>query len=106
MTTAVHVIWWVAIGIALVATVFAAAFLMEVVRLCGQILELARRTVPAAQGIARNTAAIANLSAVIALAPTLLSVAGDTNTHAEAIGSTLEAVAPPATVPPGTGGGR
>lgn len=94
MTTAVHVIWWVSLALALVATVFAASFLAEVVRLCGQILELARRTVPAAEGIARNTAAIANLKLVIDLAPTLLSVAGKTNEHAETIGSTLESVAP------------
>ncbi len=94
MTTAVHVIWWVSLGLALVATVFAAAFLGSVVGLCGQILELARRTVPAAEGIARNTSAIANLQLVIDLAPTLLSVAGKTNEHAETIGSTLESVAP------------
>ena len=94
MTTAVHVIWWISLALALGVTIVAASFLAEVVRICGQILELARRTVPAAQGIARNTSAIANLSAVIALAPTLLSVAGATNGHAETIGSTLESVAP------------
>ena len=94
MPTAVHVIWWVSLALALVVTIVAASFLSSVVRLCGQILELARRTVPAAQGIERNTSAIASLSAVIALAPTLLSVAGEINGHAETIGSTLESVAP------------
>ncbi len=92
--TTVHVIWWISLALALVVTLFAASFLAEVVRLCGQILELARRTVPAAEGIARNTSAIANLKLVIDLAPTLLSVAGKTNEHAETIGSTLESVAP------------
>lgn len=92
--TAVHVIWWISLALALGVTLMAASFLAEVVRLCGQILELARRTVPAAQGIAKNTSAIANLSLVIALAPTLLSVAGGINGHAETIGSTLESVAP------------
>lgn len=92
--TAVHVIWWISLALALGVTLVAASFLAEVVRLCGQILELARRTVPAAQGIARNTSAIANLSAVIALAPTLLSVAGAINGHADTIGSTLVSVAP------------
>ena len=53
MTTAVHVIWWISLAIALGATIFAAALLADVVRLCRQILELARRTVPAAQGIDR-----------------------------------------------------
>lgn len=94
MTTAVHVLWWISLGLALVATLFAAAFLSDVVRLCGQILELARRTVPAARGIARNTASIADLKLVIDLAPALLSVAGTTNEHAETIGSTLESVSP------------
>lgn len=94
--TVVHVIWWITLGIALAATIFAASLLADVVRLCGQILELARRTVPAAQGIARNTSAIASLSAVIDLAPTLLSVAGGINGHSETIGSTLESVAPEA----------
>ncbi len=90
----VHVIWWISLALALGVTVIAAACLADVVRLCGQILELARRTVPAAQGIERNTSAIANLSSVIALAPTLLSVAGAINGHAETIGTTLESVAP------------
>ncbi len=94
MTTTVHVIWWISLALVLGVTLAAAAVLADVVRMCGQILELARRTVPAAQGIARNTSAIANLSAVIALAPTLLSVAGAINGHAETIGSTLESVAP------------
>lgn len=94
MTTAVHVIWWVSLALALGVTLVAAAFLSDVVRLCGQILELAQRTVPAAQGIARNTSAIAKLKLVIDLAPTLLSVAGTINEHSEKIGSTLESVAP------------
>jgi len=94
MSTAVHVIWWITLGVALAATVFASAKLFTVIRICGQILELARRTLPAAEGIARNTKAIASLSGVIALAPTLLSVAGSIDGTAETIASTIESVAP------------
>lgn len=94
MTDAIHVLWWVSLALALVATLVAASFLADVVRLCKQIAELAARTVPAAQGIARNTAALSNTKAVIGLAPTLLSVATAIDGHAEAIGSTLESVAP------------
>lgn len=94
MSTAVHVLWWITLGVALVATVFASFKLLTVVRICGQILELARRTVPAAEGIARNTKAIASLSGVIALAPTLLSVAGSIDQTSETIASTIESVAP------------
>lgn len=94
MTTTVHLIWWVSLAAAVVLTLFAAMYLASVVRLCGQIRELAQRTVPAAEGIARNTSAIANLRAVIELAPTLLSVARQTDGHAGTIDSTLASVAP------------
>lgn len=94
MTDAVHVLWWVSLALALVATLVAASFLADVVRLCSQIAELARRTVPAAQGIARNTAALSSTKAVIGLAPALLSAATAIDGHADTIGSTLESVAP------------
>jgi hypothetical protein len=57
-------------------------------------VNLARQTTPAAQGIARNTSAIANLGAVLTLAPTLLSVCGEIDAAAKTIGQTLDSVAP------------
>ena len=96
MPAAVLTIWWIAIGLALVATLVAVARLLRVLHHCSDILELARRTAPAAEGIARNTSAIANLGAVVALAPTLLSVAGEIDSAAKTIGQTLDSVAPPA----------
>lgn len=95
MNATVLLIWWVALGLALLLTVVATALLIRVVHSCGQIVELARRTVPAAQGIARNTSAIANLAAVLKLAPTLLSVAGEIDAASKKIAVTLDAVAPP-----------
>lgn len=94
MPLSVQIIWWVALVLALLATVVAALRLMAVVKVCGEILQLARRTVPAAQGIAQNTAAIAGLGAVIQLAPTLLSVAGQIDGSSKLIADTLDAVAP------------
>lgn len=95
MSETVLLIWWIALGLSLVATAVAAVFLVRVIHCCGEILELARRTVPAAQGIARNTSAIANLGAVLKLAPTLLAVAGDIDATSKKIAVTLDAVAPP-----------
>ncbi len=94
MSATVELIWWIALGLALLLTLVATALLIRVVHSCGQIVELARRTVPAAQGIARHTSAIANLAAVLKLAPTLLSVAGEIDAASKKIAVTLDAVAP------------
>ncbi len=94
MNETVQLIWWVSLGLALVLTAVATMLLSRVIHECGQIVELARRTVPAAQGIARNTSAIANLGAVLKLAPTLLSVAGEIDAASKKIAVTLDAVAP------------
>ncbi len=94
MPATVVTIWWITIGLALVATLVAVVRLLRVLHHCSDILELARRTAPAAQGIARNTSAIASLGAVLTLAPTLLSVCGETDAAAKTIGQTLESVAP------------
>ena len=94
MPTAVLTIWWITIGLALVATLIAVARLLRVLHHCADIVNLARRTVPAAEGIARNTSAIANLGAVLTLAPTLLSVCGEIDATAKTIGQTLDSVAP------------
>ena len=94
MPAAVLTIWWITIGLALVATLIAVVRLLRVLHHCADIVNLARRTVPAAQGIARNTSAIASLGAVLTLAPTLLSVCGETDAAAKTIGQTLDSVAP------------
>jgi len=95
MSPTVLWIWWISLGLALLLTVAAAWLLFKVIHTCKQIRELARRTVPAAQGIGRNTAALADLAAVLTLAPTLLSVAGGIDAVSQKIAVTLDAVAPP-----------
>ena len=94
MSAGVLTIWWITIGVALVATLIAVVRLLRVLHHCADIVNLARRTTPAAQGIARNTSAIANLGAVLTLAPTLLSVCGEIDAAAKTIGQTLDSVAP------------
>ncbi len=95
MSSTVLWIWWISLALALLLTVVAAFFLLKVIHCCQSIMELARRTVPAAQGIGRNTSAIADLAAVLKLAPTLLSVAGGIDSASKKIAVTLDAVAPP-----------
>ncbi len=95
MNATVEQIWWISLVLALLLTAVAAYFLVKVTHCCKQILELARKTVPAAQGIARNTSAIADLAAVLQLAPTLLSVAGGIDAASKTIAVTLDSVAPP-----------
>ena len=94
MPAAVLTIWWITIGLALVATLIAVGLLLRVLQHCADIVNLARRTVPATEGIARNTSAIASLAAVLTLAPTLLSVCGEIDAAAKTIGQTLDSVAP------------
>lgn len=94
MDSTVQTIWWISLALALLLTVVAAALLIRVVRLCGEILLLARATAPAAEGIARNTSSISSLGAVVTLAPTLLAVAGQIDAAAAKIATTLNAVAP------------
>lgn len=94
MPSAVLTIWWITIGLALVATLIAVVRLLRVLRHCADIVNLARRTVPAAEGIAKNTSAIASLGVVLTLAPTLLSVCGEIDAAAKTIGQTLDSVAP------------
>ncbi len=95
MSSTVVTIWWISLGLALLLTVVAAWFLLKVIHCCKQIRELARATVPAALGIAKHTSAIADLGAVLKLAPTLLSVAGGIDAASQKIAVTLDAVAPP-----------
>lgn len=95
MSATVELIWWITLALALLLTLVATFYLMHVIHSCSEILELARRTVPAARGIARNTSAIASLGAVLKLAPTLLAVAGEIGAASRTIATTLESVAPP-----------
>lgn len=90
----VQIIWWATLALALFLTLVATKELLRVIHLCGEIVVLARCTVPAAEGIARHTSAIANVGLVLKLAPTLLETAGALDKTAGEIATTLGAVAP------------
>lgn len=74
MTTegAVVLIWSVTLVIALLATVVAVAMIVRIVHAAREIDRLLKGALPAAGGIATNTAAIRELDAVVAAAGPLL----------------------------------
>ena len=75
METAIVVIWWVALIVALVMTLVVLKLVFLVVRTEKEILQLAHRTLPAARGIASNTALISQLEATKGVAGRILSAA-------------------------------
>lgn len=78
MTTegAVILIWTVTLLIALGLTVVAVAMLVRIVQAAREIDRLLKAALPAAGGIAANTAAIRELDAVVAAAGPLLEATG------------------------------
>jgi hypothetical protein len=74
MTTegAVILIWSLTLLIALVATIAAVTMIVRIVMAAREIDRLLKATLPAAGGIATNTAAIRELDAVVAAAGPLL----------------------------------
>ncbi len=74
MTTegAVILIWSVTLLLALAITVAAVAMLVRIVKAARETDRLLKETLPAAAGIATNTAAIRELEAVVAAAGPLL----------------------------------
>ncbi|MFN8636181.1 MAG: hypothetical protein U0893_20210 [Chloroflexota bacterium] len=74
MTTegAIILIWSVTLVIALVATVIAVLMIVRIVQSAREIDRLLKAALPAAGGIATNTAAIRELDAVVAAAGPLL----------------------------------
>lgn len=75
MDTSIIVVWWIALIGALVLTVVVVKLVLLVVRTERDILHLAGRTLPAAQGIASNTALIEKLEATKGVAGRILGVA-------------------------------
>lgn len=68
----VVLIWWVTLLVALGITVGAVAMIVRIVKAASEIDRLLREALPAAGGIAANTAAIRELEAVVAAAGPLL----------------------------------
>jgi|SRR5215216_7301808 sensor histidine kinase regulating citrate/malate metabolism len=75
MDTSIIVVWWIALIIALILTLIVLKLVILVVRTERDILRLAHRTLPAARGIAANTALISKLETTKGVAGKILSVA-------------------------------
>ena len=75
MDSSITVVWWIALIGALILTLVVVKLVLLVVGTERDILRLALRTLPAAQGIANNTALIGKLEATKGVAGRILSVA-------------------------------
>lgn len=75
METAILVVWWIALVVALILTLVILKLVVLIVRTEKEILQLAHTTLPAARGIEANTALIAQLKTTEGLAGSILSVA-------------------------------
>ena len=73
MDVAIVVVWWIALLGALALTVAILGQIVRVVHHAHEIDRLAKVALPAAQGIAANTAAIAELEGVLRTAGRLLA---------------------------------
>jgi len=93
MTTAVLVVWAVSLALALILTLVAVVLLIRVIRTAREIDALASRTLPAAKGIAGNTAAIKGLEATKSGGAQILSTAKSIDSAAGSIERTLKGLA-------------
>lgn len=85
MEAAVIVVWWIALLGALVLTVLILAEIVRVVHHAREISRLARLALPAAEGIAANTAPLAELGSVLQTAGRLVAAAETIDRTAAAI---------------------
>jgi hypothetical protein len=90
--TAIQIIWWIGIVVALIVTVIDVIFLLRVIAAAKKIERLAERTLPSAVGIMNNTSAIKNLEATNHVAAELLAKATPIVNVANSIDSKLKAV--------------
>lgn len=90
--SAIKIIWWIGIVVALIVTVIDVIFLLRVIAAAKKIERLAERTLPAAVGIMNNTSAIKNLEATNQVAAELLAKATPIVNVANSIDMKLKAV--------------
>lgn len=90
--TTIQIVWAVGLILALVVTVIDVTLVIRVIRAARRIDALAARTLPAAGGIASNTAAITKLSATLEVANALVEKAGPIVKVAAAMEKKLAAV--------------
>ncbi len=100
--TAVNVVWWVVLLLALLLTLLAIGQILRIVKEAREIRRLARETVPAAQAITANTACIGALAGLLPPAGRLVAasqaidrVAAIIEGHVAGVVRTLGALAAP-----------
>lgn len=91
--TTIIILGSIAFAGAVPLTLAVVAYLLRIIVIGSAILQLARRTLPAAEGIAANTAAIANLEATKGVAGGILATAQAIDGVASTIAGKLRAVA-------------
>lgn len=92
METAIIVVWSVTLVIALILTLVILKLVFLILRTEKDILQLAHITLPAAQGIERNTALISKLEATKSVAGKILSAAVAIEAGSASIAEKLAAV--------------
>ncbi|MCA1607188.1 MAG: hypothetical protein LC775_17365 [Acidobacteria bacterium] len=92
MDTAIIVVWWAALVIALILTLVILKLVLLIVRTEKDILQLAHTTLTASQGIVRNTALISQLEATKGVAGKILNVAVAINSGSASIELKLRSV--------------
>ena len=92
METAVIVVWWVALVVALILTLVVLKLVVLIVRTEREILQLANITLPAARGIATNTALISGLEATKGVAGRILAAATAIQSGSASIDEKLRSV--------------
>lgn len=92
MNTAIIVVWWGTLVVALILTVVILKLVILIVRTERDILQLAHTTLTASQGIVRNTALIAQLETTKGVAGKILAVAGALDAGSASIAQKLRSV--------------
>lgn len=90
--TTIQIVWAIGLVLALIVTAIDVTLVIRVIRAARRIDDLAARTLPAAGGIANNTAAIKNLGATLGVAKALVEKAGPIVQVADAMEKKLAAV--------------
>ncbi|MFN2454321.1 MAG: hypothetical protein ABR577_08885 [Pyrinomonadaceae bacterium] len=92
METAIIVIWASTLIVALILTIVILKLVFLIVRTEKEILQLTQITLPAARGIARNTALISKLDMTKGVAGKILSAAAAIESGSASIAQKLRAV--------------
>jgi hypothetical protein len=92
MDSSITIVWWIALIGALILTLVVVKLVLLVVGTERDILRLALRTLPAAEGIANNTALIEKLEATKGVAGRILGVATAIEAGAGSIEQKLRSV--------------